>query len=134
MTKYIKDVFVYRFDQPPENATVEGGTGHFQEVAFVFSNPLPTQNPLSKRTGDKELGRWMTSSWVSFVHDLNPDFNGRESNSRDVSEGFATDRFDFHHHYRRGAQVAELQKGEERHRTPSARKLRRARRLAKGGY
>jgi hypothetical protein len=77
MAKYNKDVFVYRFDQPNENATVEVGTPHFMEVAYVFSNPLPTQNPLPKRAGDMELASFMTSSWVSFVHDLSPDFKGR---------------------------------------------------------
>jgi acetylcholinesterase len=77
MIKYNKDVFVYCFDQPPENATVETGTAHFQEVAYVFSNQLLTQNPLSTRKGDKELAIFMTSSWISFVHDVNPDFKGR---------------------------------------------------------
>jgi acetylcholinesterase len=71
-------VYSYRFDQPPENSTVEYGTGHFQEVAYVFSNPLPTQNPLSTRPGDAALAQWMTSAWASFVHSGSPNY-GRAS-------------------------------------------------------
>jgi acetylcholinesterase len=65
-------VYSYRFDQPPDNATITSGTGHFQEVAFVFSNPLPTQNSLSQRPGDAELAAYMTSAWASFVHSQSP--------------------------------------------------------------
>jgi acetylcholinesterase len=65
-------VYSYRFDQPPSNATILDGTGHFQEVVYVFSNPLPTQNPLSHRPGDAELAAYMTAAWVSFVHSQSP--------------------------------------------------------------
>jgi acetylcholinesterase len=75
MAKY-KPVYTYRFDQPPQNGTIEYGTGHFQEVAYVFSNPLPTQNPLGRRAGDAELAKAMTSAWVTFVHDQNPNYEG----------------------------------------------------------
>jgi acetylcholinesterase len=57
------DVYSYHFAQVPDNSTVEQGVGHFDEVAFVFSNPLPTRNPLSTRPGDKELASLMTSCW-----------------------------------------------------------------------
>lgn len=50
-----------------------------QEVAYVFSNPLPTQNPLGSRPGDAELAELMTSQWVSFIHDLTPNNNGGKS-------------------------------------------------------
>ncbi|GAA6022851.1 hypothetical protein JCM11491_007018 [Sporobolomyces phaffii] len=68
-------VYSYRFDSVPENATIETGITHFQEVAYVFSNPLPTQNPLGTRPGDAELARLMTSQWISFIHDLTPNNN-----------------------------------------------------------
>ncbi|GAA5994971.1 hypothetical protein JCM5350_001071 [Sporobolomyces pararoseus] len=60
-------VYSYRFDTVPQNATIDIG-----EVAYVFSNPLPTQNPLSTRPGDAELAKLMTSQWVSFINDLTP--------------------------------------------------------------
>ncbi|GAA5865148.1 hypothetical protein JCM3774_002148 [Rhodotorula dairenensis] len=71
MAKY-KPVYSYRFNQPPDNATVEVGTSHFVEVAFVFSYPFPTANTLSTRPGDAELAHLMTSQWVSFIHDSTP--------------------------------------------------------------
>ncbi|GAA6061450.1 hypothetical protein JCM10212_005653 [Sporobolomyces blumeae] len=68
-------VYSYRFDSVPQNATINIGTAHFQEVAYVFSNPLPTQNPLGTRPGDAELAQLMTSQWVSFIHDQTPNNN-----------------------------------------------------------
>ncbi|EIN05235.1 alpha/beta-hydrolase [Punctularia strigosozonata HHB-11173 SS5] len=70
------DVYSYHFAQVPENGTMEIGATHFEEVAYVFSNPLPTQNPLSTRPGDAELAKFMTSYWVSFIHKLDPNQNG----------------------------------------------------------
>ncbi|KAF9022991.1 alpha/beta-hydrolase [Rhodocollybia butyracea] len=72
MANLSQNVFTYRFDQVPDNVTIEDGTEHFMEVAYVFSNPLPTQNPLSKRKGDQELATQMTSYWVSFVVNQDP--------------------------------------------------------------
>ncbi|EIN05256.1 alpha/beta-hydrolase [Punctularia strigosozonata HHB-11173 SS5] len=70
------DVYSYHFAQAPDNSTVEYGVTHFQEVAFVFSNPLPTQNSLSTRPGDAELAKLMTSYWISFVYNLDPNHSG----------------------------------------------------------
>jgi acetylcholinesterase len=75
MAKY-KPVYSYRFDQPPAGTTIEYGTTHFAEVAYVFSNPLPTVNPLPTRPGDAELANAMTRYWVNFVHDGNPNYAG----------------------------------------------------------
>ncbi|GAA5950607.1 hypothetical protein JCM3765_000548 [Sporobolomyces pararoseus] len=69
-------VYSYRFDTVPENATILTGISHFQEVAYVFSNPLKTQNSLGTRPGDAELAKLMTSQWVSFINDLTPNNNG----------------------------------------------------------
>ncbi|KAF5392122.1 hypothetical protein D9757_003310 [Collybiopsis confluens] len=72
MANQTQSVFTYRFNQIPDNTTIEVGVQHFQEVAYVFSNPLPTQNPLSQRSGDVELANQMTSYWISFVVNQNP--------------------------------------------------------------
>ncbi|ORY88278.1 alpha/beta-hydrolase [Leucosporidium creatinivorum] len=69
-------VFSYRFNQVTQNMSMETGVTHFQEVAYVFSNPLPTQNPLGNRPTDLSLAKLMTSYWISFIHDLDP--NGNE--------------------------------------------------------
>ncbi|KAL8278026.1 hypothetical protein RQP46_009658 [Phenoliferia psychrophenolica] len=70
------DVFSYRFNQVTQNMSMEIGVTHFQEVAYVFSNPLPTQNPLGNRPSDLELAELMTSYWISFIHSLNPNDSG----------------------------------------------------------
>ncbi|GAA5874203.1 hypothetical protein JCM16303_005771 [Sporobolomyces ruberrimus] len=78
MASKYSPTFTYRFDTVPENATILTGVSHFQEVAYVFSNPLKTQNSLGSRPGDAELAKLMTSQWVSFIHDLTPNNNGVE--------------------------------------------------------
>ncbi|KAK4700606.1 hypothetical protein P7C70_g5638, partial [Phenoliferia sp. Uapishka_3] len=60
-------VFSYRFNQVTQNMSMDIG-----EVAYVFSNPLPTQNPLGNRPSDLSLAEVMTSHWISFIHDLDP--------------------------------------------------------------
>ncbi|EIN03341.1 hypothetical protein PUNSTDRAFT_139643 [Punctularia strigosozonata HHB-11173 SS5] len=61
------DVYSYYFVQVHDNSTVKYGVTHFQEVDFVFKNPLLTQNLLSTFPGDAEImnlgpysqgGRW----------------------------------------------------------------------------
>ncbi|GAA5984602.1 hypothetical protein JCM10908_003417 [Rhodotorula pacifica] len=74
-----KPVYSYRFNQPPDNATIETGTSHFVELAFVFGYPFPTANTLSTRPGDAELSHLMTSQWVSFIHDQTPNNNQVEN-------------------------------------------------------
>ncbi|GAA6040147.1 hypothetical protein JCM8097_002053 [Rhodosporidiobolus ruineniae] len=71
-------VYSYRFDQPPQNATVLSGVGHFVEVAYVFSVPheYKTANTLGNRPGDAELAKLTTGQWVSFIHDLDPNGHG----------------------------------------------------------
>ncbi|BGP42947.1 hypothetical protein JCM10449v2_006962 [Rhodotorula kratochvilovae] len=69
-------VYSYRFDQPAENSTIEIGTTHFVEVAYVFSVPYKTANTLGTRPGDAELAQLVTSQWVSFIHDGTPNNHG----------------------------------------------------------
>ncbi|GAA5917748.1 hypothetical protein JCM6882_001313 [Rhodosporidiobolus microsporus] len=71
-------VYSYRFDQPAQNSTLTAGVTHFAEVAYVFSvpNEYKTANTLGNRPGDAELAKLMTSQWVSFIHDLDPNGHG----------------------------------------------------------
>lgn len=45
----------------------------------MFSNPLPTQNPLGNRPTDRSLAKLMTSYWIAFIHDLDPNGSDCES-------------------------------------------------------
>ncbi|KPV71564.1 uncharacterized protein RHOBADRAFT_47745 [Rhodotorula graminis WP1] len=69
-------VYSYRFDQPAENATIETGTTHFVEVAYVFGVPYKTANTLGTRPGDAELSHLVMSQWISFIHDGTPNNHG----------------------------------------------------------
>ena len=100
MAKAGNDVYAWRYNQVTQNVTIDIGKVHFsvsalvflppylpgsltrwQDVAYVFSNPLPTQNPLGNRPGDAELAKLMTSMWVSFINDLTPNHHQRKSSS-----------------------------------------------------
>ncbi|KZO91916.1 alpha/beta-hydrolase [Calocera viscosa TUFC12733] len=72
---YYAPVYSYRFNQVPIYYTMETGVTHFSEVAYVFSNPQMTQNPLGNRPRDLTLANLMTSMWVSFAHNLDPNNN-----------------------------------------------------------
>lgn len=51
------------------------GSTHGAEITYVFSNTIPTiANPLGPRASDACLAKHMTGSWVSFIHDLDPNF------------------------------------------------------------
>jgi len=71
------NVFTYRFNQPAFTVPMTTGATHFAEVAYVFNNPNNGPATFSKtglgpRQQDKDLGLLMSSMWISFVHDLNP--------------------------------------------------------------
>ena len=53
-----------------------------QEVAYVYSVPTATRNTLGNRPMDLALAKLMTSSWVSFIHDLDP--NENQGGSKDT--------------------------------------------------
>ncbi|GAA6030806.1 hypothetical protein JCM8097_008885 [Rhodosporidiobolus ruineniae] len=65
-------VYSYHFDQATQNATVEMGVTHFDEVDYVFGIP----EYQGDRPGDRNLSRLMTSQWVSFMHDHTPNNHG----------------------------------------------------------
>jgi hypothetical protein len=52
-----------------------------QEVAYVYSvpNEYKTANTLGNRTGDAELAHLVTSQWISFIHDSDPNNHGGTS-------------------------------------------------------
>ncbi len=65
-------IYVSRFDQLAYNQLITGGAQHFQEVAFVFRNPLDSQNALGPLTKDIKLADEMSSYWISFVASGDP--------------------------------------------------------------
>ncbi|KAH9871832.1 hypothetical protein J1614_006089 [Plenodomus biglobosus] len=71
--------YCYRFNAIAAGAPAAIGVTHFQEVAFVFLNLqgvgyLPAGVPpfQNKTESYRDLSRFMSSSWASFVHDLDP--------------------------------------------------------------
>jgi carboxylesterase type B len=83
-TKYGVPAYSYRFDTAPNPIPLNYGVPHFQEVAFVFDNTQGlgydalhgTVNPYGNKSESYyDLGFLMSSSWASFIHDLNPNFS-----------------------------------------------------------
>ncbi|KAF2828339.1 carboxylesterase family protein-like protein [Ophiobolus disseminans] len=71
--------YCYRFNAIPAGIPPVIGATHFQEVAFVFLNlegvgyrPAAVPPFTNKTESYRSLARFMDSSWVSFVHDLDP--------------------------------------------------------------
>ncbi|KAK3615626.1 hypothetical protein LTR56_026484 [Elasticomyces elasticus] len=90
------DAYSYRFNTIPAGLPPSVGVTHFQEVAFVFDNvnglgydaAHGTINPFTnKSSAYTDLAKLMSSSWASFIYDLNPNnFTGRNSASPDWPE------------------------------------------------
>lgn len=88
--KFGVPAYSYRFNSIPAGIPQDIGVTHFQEVSFVFYNLagvgyLPAAEPpfTGKPLSYAELSREMDSSWISFVHDLNPN-TWRVSNASSV--------------------------------------------------
>lgn len=71
--------YCYRFNAIPAGIPSEIGATHFQEIGFVWLNLegvgyVPASAPpFSNKTENyATLARFMDSTWVSFVHDLDP--------------------------------------------------------------
>ncbi|KJX94540.1 carboxylesterase family protein [Zymoseptoria brevis] len=85
--KHGLDAYSYRFNTIPNGMPPSVGVTHFQEVAFVFDNTEGygydalhgTVNPFgNKSEAFSDLAELMSSSWVSFIYDLDPNsFQGR---------------------------------------------------------
>lgn len=73
--------YSYRFNAIPTGSQF---VAHFQEVAFVFNNLNGlgyAVNPFANKSAAyTELSDFMSKSWVTFVHDLNPNgYAGKNS-------------------------------------------------------
>ncbi|EJT98043.1 alpha/beta-hydrolase [Dacryopinax primogenitus] len=70
-------VWKYRFNQVPINYTMTpSSVMHYVEVAYVYSNQLAVDvNPLGTRPNDLSLANLMTSMWISFVNNLDPNYS-----------------------------------------------------------
>lgn len=84
--------YCYRFNAIPAGILPTIGVTHFQEVSFVFLNLLgvgyePVAVPpfANKTQSYRDLSRLMSSSWASFVSDLDPN-SWRESGAWNGTE------------------------------------------------
>ncbi|KAI4722066.1 alpha/beta-hydrolase [Aureobasidium sp. EXF-10727] len=73
--------YSYRFNAIPTGSTY---VAHFQEVAFVFNNLNGLGyaiNPFANKSAAfTQLSAFMSKSWVTFVHDLDPNgYSGKNS-------------------------------------------------------
>ncbi|KAG8156519.1 hypothetical protein KVR01_013623 [Diaporthe batatas] len=70
--------YSFRFNAIPHGVPPEVGAGHFKKIGYVFRNFLgtgfrPDVLPFKGMPqGHYELARLMSSSWVSFISDLDP--------------------------------------------------------------
>ncbi|KAH8900748.1 alpha/beta-hydrolase [Thozetella sp. PMI_491] len=86
--EYGVPVYAYRFNAIPALVPAYVGVGHFKEIAFVFHNflgvgywPDATNTLLGRPQSYFDLSDLMASSWVSFIHDLDPNtYASRPSN------------------------------------------------------
>jgi carboxylesterase type B len=79
--------YSYRFNAIPQGVPAEVGAGHYKEIGYMFRNYdgtgyrpdiLPFQG---MPEGHLELATLMSSSWASFISDLNPNgWAGRPGN------------------------------------------------------
>ncbi|KAL4913716.1 Alpha/Beta hydrolase protein [Aspergillus aurantiobrunneus] len=78
--------YAYRFNAIPAGVPPEVGVGHYKEVSFMFNNLegvgyrpdiLPFEG---KGQSYRDLAELMSSSWASFIYDLDPNnYRGRDS-------------------------------------------------------
>ncbi|KAJ1562583.1 hypothetical protein HK405_010404 [Cladochytrium tenue] len=66
------NVYAGRFDQLAAGLPITVGATHFQEVAYVFRNPVASQNPLGTNSRDLALSEVMNAYWVSFIATQDP--------------------------------------------------------------
>lgn len=83
-------VYKYRFNIQDLEYSIQQsyfGAGHYQEVVYVFDNDQAPGNPLYGLTWNSNLksaqiAKTMSSMWVSFISDLDPNFN--QTNDSDI--------------------------------------------------
>ncbi|KAL3453927.1 Alpha/Beta hydrolase protein [Aspergillus insuetus] len=78
--------YAYRFNAIPAGVPPEIGAGHYKEIGFMFNNlegvgyRLDIRPFQGKSQSYIDLAELMSSSWVSFIHSLDPNgFKGRDS-------------------------------------------------------
>ncbi|KAL7929150.1 alpha/beta-hydrolase [Trichoderma chlorosporum] len=76
-------IYTYRFDQTPWNmqevdvtTTAPVFVTHFTEIVHVFDNPDKNVNWIGPYPIISRLATFVSRSWVSFVHDQNPNNHG----------------------------------------------------------
>jgi carboxylesterase type B len=86
--KYRVPVYSYRFNAIPALVPAHIGVGHFKEIAYVFQNfpgvgywPDEQNTLIGRPKSHYDLAEFMSSSWISFIHDLDPNtYRSRPSN------------------------------------------------------
>lgn len=72
-------VYRYRFNQLPPGGSLARGISTGVEQAYVFSNFVGASSDAATPSAwDQALAYEVTSAWVSFSHDLNPNPGGSE--------------------------------------------------------
>jgi carboxylesterase type B len=78
-------IYTYRFNQAPWNmqevdvtTTAPVYVTHFTEIVHVFDNPDKNVNWIGPYPIISELATFVSRSWVSFIHDQNPNNHGLE--------------------------------------------------------
>lgn len=78
-------IYTYRFDQSPWDmqevdvtTTAPVYATHFTEIVHVFDNPDKNVNWIGPYPIISELATFVSRSWVSFIHDQNPNNHGLE--------------------------------------------------------
>ena len=73
------NVWSYRFDTPPWNASVWDGVQHFVNVAFSFQNISGSLGPVPQYESYGKLSRGIGEAYVSFVNGRDPNGSGRNA-------------------------------------------------------
>ncbi|UKZ96626.1 uncharacterized protein TrAFT101_011404 [Trichoderma asperellum] len=76
-------MYTYRFDQAPWNMKEPSimiippvYVTHYSEIVYVFDNPNNNSNFIGPYPGYAKLQSFVSRSWVSFIHDLDPNNHG----------------------------------------------------------
>ncbi len=82
-TNSSKPIYTYRFDTGSWNwleyavtFTAPSFVTHFSEIVYVFDNPDKNVNWIGPYPTYHALAKFLSRSWVSFVHDQNPNNHG----------------------------------------------------------
>ncbi|RFU24780.1 hypothetical protein B7463_g11561, partial [Scytalidium lignicola] len=78
-----KPIYTYRFDQAPWDMREPSimvvppvYVTHYSEIVYVFDNPNNNSNWIGPYPSYARLQKFVSRSWISFVHDLTPNHHG----------------------------------------------------------